>query len=247
MSAVSATDYTQVGVKVGETADYTYSTTTANGTGTGRFHIEILQINGTDVTISEQELRPNNSEGPAVTYTDNVSSIANQQFFSPYVSTYTYSQNNSPVKTGETYPAYLVVANLNQGDNLFSDISPGFTWSPIKTITMLVAGQTRTVNQATYTGFHSARFLEVGENYSYSNEAYFDKITGLLVESNITTAWGFYPNMTKISLIAMLTSTSAFTSPIAVPLITTAVTAIVAVTIIAATITSHKKLKTTTN
>jgi hypothetical protein len=255
--AVSATDYTKVGVKVGDVADYTYSYPTGNGTlDVIRFRIEILQIVGTNVTIDSRELYLNNSEGPASIYADDVSSIANQMLFTPYVGTWTFSQDNV-LESGKTYPAYLVVADLSEGDNLFSDSSPS-TWTPVITITMTAAGQTRTVNLAKYTGIE---LLPV-DVVSYSNEAYYDKITGLLVASVITDT---RQDGTKDTWSQILNSTTAFTGlyltgstilpqeetttptpTIAAEIAFIALTIPVAVTA-AAAITQRRKLKTTTH
>jgi hypothetical protein len=92
-SSASATDYTKVGVRVGDTAVYTCTTPT----GTTRFRIEILQIAGTNVTISERELYPNNTEGPAHSSTGDISTV------------------NNPIQE------YLVPAGLSQGDNIIAD------------------------------------------------------------------------------------------------------------------------------
>jgi hypothetical protein len=251
MLPVSATDYTKIGVKVGDTADYTYSSPTGNGTlDVVRFRIEILQIAGTNVTIDIRELYLNNSEGPDNIVADNVSSIANQMLFSPYIGTWAYYQNNVLVRSGKTYPAYLVVADLSQGDNLFSDSSPS-TWSPVNTITMIAAGQTRTVNHAKYTGIEH---LPMNVVY-YSNEAYYDKITGLLVASIITDT---RQDGTKDTWTQILNSTTAFTGlnttgPTTLPeettvplLIIPAAIAFIAVTVAAANTTQHRKQKTTT-
>jgi hypothetical protein len=250
MSTVSATDYTKVGVRVGDTADYTYSSPAANGTlDVRRFRIEILQIAGTNVTIDIRELYLNNSEGPDNTVADNVSSSVNQMLFSPYIRTFAYYHNNLLVKSGKTYPAYLVVAGLSQGDNLFPDFSPS-TWSPIDTITMYVAGQNRIVNQVTYIGIILAP-APINMNF-YSNKLYYDKDTGLLVESNITV--GFYSGE-KDRYIATLNSTTAFATfpPLSpgekaiAPLVFTAGIAVVAVVMVAVAIAQRRQRKTTTN
>lgn len=226
MPLASATSYAQVGVHVGDTADYNYTSPTANGTVTATFHIQILQISGTSVTISEQEVYLGNTLGPD-TSTGDISATYN------------------------TVQQYLVPANLNPGDNIFAG-----EWLIDNTTTMTVAGQNRTVNHFEYIGIMYFPMIRPGENFSYSDEAYYDKITGLLVQGNITVTGGLSPcpNGTKGSYIKTLTSTTAFTSADSaepttgvVLQVTTGVIALIAVTIIAATISSHKRLKTTAN
>jgi hypothetical protein len=218
-TSASATDNTKVGVKVGDTADYTYSISTPSGTlDTERYRIEILQIASTDVTIDLRSVYLNNSEGPDNIITGNVSSGDNPIF------------------------PYLIPANLGQGDYVDNLVM----WVD-NTTTMIVAGQYRTVNH--FDMIISLPAIPAGVNWTWSNDVYYDKITGLLVKWNWTLAGYFspYPNGTRISYIRTLTSTTAFTSPITVPLITTAGTAVVAITIVAAIATSHRKLKTTAN
>jgi hypothetical protein len=249
MSTVSATDYAKVGVRVGDTADYTYSSPAANGTlDVKRFCIEILQIAGTNVTIDMRELYLNNSVRLHNIFNDDVSFGGYQQLFNPYVANFTFYQNNSLVR-GERYPAYLVAAGLSEGDNLFPDFSPS-TWSPINTITMLVAGRIRTVNHAKYIGIILAP-APMNMNF-YSNEVYYDKDTGLLVESNITT--GFYSGE-KDSYIAILNYTTAFPTfpPLSpeekaiAPLVFTVGIAAVAVIMVAVAIAQRRQRKTATN
>jgi hypothetical protein len=235
---IAATDYTQVGVKVGDSADYTYPTTTANGTVTERFRIEILQVAGTNVTIGQRDLYLNNSEGPAFNFTYDISIGTNE------------------------FQQYLVASNLGPGDNLNQVDNPSFAWWRIDMTTVMnVLGQFRTVNHAQYTGPIFGPNMIPGEKRTYSNELYYDKTTGLLVEMNITVTDSLppYANETKTSYIQTLTSTTAFTFNTIRPeegtiplnttnlLITTAAIAIVAVTMVAAAITQHRKQKTTTN
>lgn len=230
MLPVSATDYTKVGVKVGDTADYTYSNSFSNPTATGRFRIQILKIAGTEVAINVRELYLNNSEGPALPLAGNVAA-----------------------DDSETFP-YLVVANLSQGDNLVREDNAVFQWWRIdKTTTMIAAGQNRIVNHAKFTGPENTPINVV----YYSNEAYYDKITGLLVASIITDT---QLNGAKHTWTQILNSTTAFTglnstgptilSPeetTVAPLIIAAAIAFIAVTVAAAAITQRRKLKTTTH
>jgi hypothetical protein len=187
MLPAAATDYTKIGVRVGDTADYTYSYPLENSTtATGKFSIEILQINGTNVTI----------EGPNGIITDNL------------------LNGNQILPDGtDQIPPYLVAANLSQGDNIFQH-SPYYIWSPIETITMIVAGHNRTVNYVRFEGPILLPCLFPGETWGESYEAYYDKVTGLLVEIN-DTVWGRISNGTKPShpiyvYILTLTSTTAF-------------------------------------
>ena len=118
---------------------------------------------------------------------------------------------------------------------------------------MIAAGQTRTVNHAKFTGPETAPIDVV----YYSNEAYYYKITGLLVESIITDT---QQNGIKHTWNRTLYSTTAFTGlnstgPTILPSeetnaatpITAAAIAFIAVTVVAvAIITQHRKQKTTT-
>jgi hypothetical protein len=238
ISTASATNYAQVGVRVGDTADYTSSYPTANGTlTTERFHIEILQIAGTNVTIEFRWVLLNNSEGPAI--------ILNGDLAGYY-----------PIPEYGVPDIILVAANLGVGDNLYQVPNTLLAWWRIdKTTTMFVAGWYRRVNHAEYTGPLSLPVLR--GNFTYSNEAYYDETTGLLVETNITVTGALspYPNGTKASYITTLTTTTAFSAlpplnpeskAIALP-VTTAAIAVVALTMIAAATTQHRKRKTTTN
>jgi hypothetical protein len=227
MLPVSATDLTRIGVKVGDTADYTFSNPTANGTlATGRFRIHILGINGTIVTIDLRSVYLNNSEGRDNIITGDVSSGDNPIF------------------------PYLIPADLGQGDYIDNLVM----WVD-RTTTMIVAGQNRIVNH--FDGITSLPMIPAGVNWTWSNDVYYDKLTGLLVKWNWTLAGYFspYPNGTKVSYIKMLTSTTAFDasasstlSPedkaIALPVITAAI-AFIAVIIAAAVITQQRKLRTT--
>jgi hypothetical protein len=122
---------------------------------------------------------------------------------------------------------------------------------------MIAAGQIRIVNHARFTG---TEHLPINVVY-YSNEAYYDKITGLLVASIITDT---RLDGTKDTWTRILNSTTAFTGlnstgptilPTILPteettvalLVTTAAIAMVALTMIAAAITQHKQRKTTTH
>ena len=236
---VSATDYTKAGVKVGDTADYTYSNSFSTPTATGRFHIQILEIAGFYVRLNSRELYLNNSEGPALLLAGNVSA-----------------------DDSETFP-YLVVANLSQGDNLVREDDARFQWWPIDNTTiMIAAGQNRTVNHTKFTG---QEHLPTNVIY-YSNEAYYDKITGLLIASIITDT---NQDGTKHTWTQILNSTTAFTGlnstgqtilppeettaappnpNIAATIAFTAITAPLAIALVAAAaITQHRKPKTTTH
>jgi hypothetical protein len=221
MLPAAATDY-KVGVKVGDTADYTYLDTVSNPTAIGTLHIKITYINGTDVTILVQELYLNNSIG----WTD-------------YLTGTVLSDLSEPQQ-------YLVPANLSQGDNIY-----GETGLLDKTITMIVGGQARTVNHFKFTGLWRPPI-----DISISEEAYYDKITGLLVESILT--WTNLRDGTTHSDIQTLTSTTAFNSSdtaftpnpaetTVAPLIIAAAIAFIAVTVAVAAITQRRKLKTTTH
>jgi hypothetical protein len=244
MLTVSATDYTRVGVKVGDTADYTYSNPIATGTlATGGFHIEILQVNGTNVTFDLRCVYLNNSQGPDIKQTSNITDYSLQQeLVTPHLSI----RDN-----------ILIAANLSTGNNInysaeYYPAGMAIDW----TITMYVAGHYRAVNHAQHSGEIPTRLLLVwGETWSYSYEAYYDKITGLLVEADISVTGPLppYGNGTKESLIETLTSTTAFTNStditlevnptITLPMIVnTAIIAVVAVTMVAAAITSARIL-----
>jgi hypothetical protein len=219
VSTASATDYTKVGVKVGDTADYTYS----DPTETTRFHIEILQIAGTNVTISLRYVYPNNSEGPDTLLSGDLAGDNSIQ-------------------------QYLIAANLSLGDNIYyvNNINSA-TMRIDKTTTMIFNGQSRIVNHAKFTGIEHLPLPLQGA--SYSNEANYDKITGLLIESSITVAGPTSDPSYKASYITTLTSTTAFggePSPIA-PLIATAGIAVAAVTLVAVAVTSFRRQETTTN
>jgi hypothetical protein len=93
-----------------------------------------------------------------------------------------------------------------------------------------------------------------GGTFSISNEYYYDKITGLLVESICTVSGELspYPNGTKASYIQMLTSTTAFTAldpeeSTTARLINAAGIAVVAGMMVAAAITQRRQQKTTIN
>jgi hypothetical protein len=112
---------------------------------------------------------------------------------------------------------------------------------------MIVAGQYRLVNHVTYTGPGPLIFVPPGVNITYSYEAYYDKITGLIVKGIITFMGASY--------IETLTSTTAFNTlpplnpeeqAIALPFITAAI-AIVPLTLVAVAITQHRKQKTRRN
>lgn len=87
---VSTTDYTKVGVRVGDTADHSYS----NPNETGTIHIQILQIAGTNVTVNMSEFSSKGPARPNHVVTSNLSATINLLL------------------------PYLVVANLTQGDSL---------------------------------------------------------------------------------------------------------------------------------
>jgi hypothetical protein len=87
---VSATDYTKVGVRVGDTADYTYY----NPSETGTIHIQILQIAGTNVTVNMSESSSKGQVRPNQIVTVDLSATINLLL------------------------TYLVAANLTQGDSV---------------------------------------------------------------------------------------------------------------------------------
>jgi hypothetical protein len=239
-ASVSATDYTQIGVRVGDTADYTTSYHATNGTlTTERFRIDILQIAGTNVTFDFRWVLLNNSVEPAIMLNGDLAGY-------------------NPVREYGGSDIILVAANLGVGD----DINRGDDWLRIdSTMTMLVAGwYVRTVNHVPFTGPIMTPNLPPGAKFTYSYEAYYDKMTGLLVETNITITERLSPhaNETKSSIITMLTSTNAFTFPtgftaqvseentIATLIITTPI-ALIVVTMAKPANTQHRKRKKTTN
>lgn len=114
----SATDYTKVGVKVGDIADYSCTI----GQLTERIRIRILQITGTNVTI-EVCLISNidGSEEPIDIITGNLSA-----------------------NTG-TLINYLVAANLGKGDTAIPG-RPEYTID--NTTTVIITGLNRTVNHS---------------------------------------------------------------------------------------------------
>jgi hypothetical protein len=255
MLPAAAIDYTKIGVREGDTADYTSSTMTGMGetsTGIGvittiGFHIEILQISGENVSINVRDIYANNSEGPNATFFGNMSS-SNYEIF-----------------------LYLIPANLSQGDYAVTAPSQYYiadSYHIVGTTTMLVAGVYRIVNhvQSSDPIFIPGAPIDLGglmimkETCSY--DAYYDKVTGLLVSADltvtnyVTTGWikevGTY--------IQTLTSTTAFnssdttftpnpaetTTPL--PIIAEAIAFIastVAIAVAAAAITQRRKLKTT--
>jgi hypothetical protein len=89
-SLASATDYTKVGVKVGDTANYSYS----NPQGNGTLQINVQQITGTNVTINIKKINSNGSSTPDNIVTGNLSAPTNKILL------------------------YLVASNLTQGDSV---------------------------------------------------------------------------------------------------------------------------------
>ena len=246
ISTVSATDYTKVGVRVGDIAGYASSTLTGFGetsTGIGTitvvgYYIEILQIAGTNVTINVRDIFPDNSKGPNIIVFGNVSSSDSQILL------------------------YLIPANLSQGDNIGTD-----SYHIDRTTTMIVGGTNRTVNHLQgypeYISVPGAPFNPGGPdivNSTLSYDAYYDKITGLLVKADITNTvyyggnyWEVYTyiqTLTSTTVFPMQNTTFASQNPEAntiAPILITAAGIAIAVTMVAVAIAQHRRQKTTTN
>jgi hypothetical protein len=147
---------------------------------------------------------------------------------------------------------YLVPANLTQGDIVYPiNIQTNKQYAINKTISMNVNGLNRTVNYLNYT----VTSPELG---FYSLQAYWDKATGLAIQTNETIRGkiAFLPETPAGSYICNLTSTTAFTTTqstenaTALLIITIGAGIMVAATVLiitAASITQHGKPKTTTN
>lgn len=110
----SATDYTKVGVKVGDTADYSYSTPTE----AGRLRIHIQKIAGTTVTVGFSTLNPDGSEKPLGNVTGDLSGTFNPLFGSLIASD--LSQNDS-IFPGSIYTidktTTMIVTGVNRTVN----------------------------------------------------------------------------------------------------------------------------------
>lgn len=157
-TSASAADYTKVGVKVGDIADY--KTSTDWGTY-NRTHLLVYGVVGTVVYLNFTDY---NTDGTV---------------------------NNTRQIMGDiligTWPIYLYLtaANLTAGDPIWSG-----SWAKInETITMTVAGASRTVNHL--------RTRASSQMPDGTFEVYWDKETGLMTKLNV---WYFgWINMTIIS------------------------------------------------
>jgi hypothetical protein len=115
-TSASATDYTKVGVRAGNTADYNYTTPKATGT----VHIQFLQINGAEVTASISTTYSNGSKAPTTNVTSDLSTALFNRLF-----------------------PLLVAANLSKGDSVLPNAT---NYEIDETITMNALGANRTVN-----------------------------------------------------------------------------------------------------
>jgi hypothetical protein len=227
MLPAAATNYVAVGVRAGDTADYVFSTPTSSG----KLTIQVLQIDGTNVTVNMQETYTNGTAEPYDIITGNLAP--------------------APGTPNLLFP-YLVPANLSQGDIVFPiNIQTNEQYAINETITMNVNGLNRTVNYLNYT-------LTEPELGFYSLQAYWDKATGLAIQTNetITGKIVALPEIPAGSYVYNLTSTTAFTTTqptanaTALLILTIGagiLVAAAALTITAAAITQHGKPKTTEN
>lgn len=166
VQASQAADYTKVGVKVGDTADYSVSATGAgSGYASGAMHLEVQSVSGTTITI---KLSGTGIPGNATPSGD--------------IST----------GSGALFP-FVIAANLATSDAVYS----GAIWSISGSATMNVAGQSRTVNQMSY----SVTILTITVSYSVN----WDKATGLFVGLNMTFG-------TAASVSIAMTSTSLWSA-----------------------------------
>jgi hypothetical protein len=106
-SFASAVDYTKVGVKVGDTADYSAGI----GNTTSRLRMHVTQIVGTNVTLLFRNLDTDGSETDGYNLTGNIGGL-------------------------NLIYVFLVVPNLNQGDPIFSGAPPGFAIDQQTTMTV---------------------------------------------------------------------------------------------------------------
>lgn len=104
----SATDYTKVGVKAGDTAEYVFSTPTSSG----ELNIHVLQIDGTNVTVNMQETYSNGTEKPYELVTGNLAGFFNLLF--PYLVSANLSQGDSAIPNDTLYTiSKTLTMNLN--------------------------------------------------------------------------------------------------------------------------------------
>nr|MDO8133905.1 hypothetical protein [Candidatus Njordarchaeum guaymaensis] len=111
-----AADYTKIGVKVGDTADYLFASSDRKMDGAVA-HVSVQKVEGTKVTINGTIRYPNGTM-QAQYISDDVSSGQNSSYY------------------------FLICANLTQGDPVYSGSQMNIT----ETISMSVAGALRDVN-----------------------------------------------------------------------------------------------------
>lgn len=119
-SFAPAADYTKVGVRVGDTADYNAGI----GSTTAKTRMHVAQIVGTNVTLTFNTLNPDGSETVGYNIAGDIAAGSSGIY------------------------VFLIVPNLNQGDPIFSGAPEGFAID--HQTTMAVAGANRVVNHYGY-------------------------------------------------------------------------------------------------
>jgi hypothetical protein len=135
MNSTTATDYTKVGVKVGDTADYKTASSVSSDNKT---RIYVIYISGTIVTADYMSFFPNGTLHSSTSWTGNISSYE--------------------------YPIYLVLlaAGLKTGDHLGTD--PSSPTIDVNT-TLNTAGTSRLANHAHATSYLGVLLLSYLDAY----------------------------------------------------------------------------------
>jgi hypothetical protein len=160
-----ATDYTKVGVSVGNTADYSITGSAIGPSGTAKLHVEVTAVSGTNVSLTVTCYFSNGSIiGIPIPHTGDISSVWGGM------------------------ASYIVCAGLTTGDELCKD-SRGETFNSSTSAT--VCGANRTVNYIT--GSSSVENLSIGFDKD-TGVLVENTLSGSLVNSSMimtaTNMWG---------------------------------------------------------